>query len=365
MNRKKIVETISPFKDFSEKYVPLIDRFIKDFFDKKIKHSSLPFMKEMYAMLREYCTRDGKRVRPIVLANAYSGYRKGRDDFSEVIKLAAVIEIMHSFLLIQDDIIDKSALRRGGKAMHLLTGEKYGPRSHNSNIGSDLALIMADVLFANSIEIISNAGIRPVIKNEFLKVFSSTYEMTAWGQILDILHSLPRNFGFRKNVAMDISSLKTAHYTIYYPMLMGYILAGGSDKKESGRIGEFALPLGLAFQVRDDILGVFGRERDTGKPEDSDIIEGKITLLVHFTVNSIKGAEREKFLSLFTMVKKRKREIAFIRGMIDKSGALEKSMELHGRLVETSAARLTSLKMRSVNRDILTGIIDAIRKVDI
>lgn len=363
--KRKNINNPEPFRDFSKRFVPLVDRFMKDFFDRKKKEATHAFMKDMYSMLREYCTREGKRVRPIVLINAYAGYKKGRRDLREIIKLAAVIEVMHSFLLIQDDIIDKSVLRRGGKALHVLCGEAYGPRSHNGNIGCDIALIMADVLFANSIEVIGGARIGPGAKNEFLKMFSATYEMTAWGQILDILYSLPRDFSFRDNVALEISSLKTAHYTIYYPMVMGYALAGGTDKKVTARIRDFALPLGLAFQVRDDILGVFGREEETGKPGDSDIIEGKITLLVHFTVNSLAGPEKEKFLSVFRLNKKGRGHVKFIRGMMKTSGALEKSLELHGDLIEKSVAKLETLKMKKENRDVLTGIINAIRRIDI
>ena len=215
----------SHFRTFSGKYIPRIDAAINDFFKEKILDAELPVICEMYALLREYCSREGKRVRPMVMLLACFGYGGGKNA-DDIIPMAAVLEMMHSFLLIQDDIIDRSDLRRGGQSLHLLCGRRYGSSSHNRNIGNDVSLILADVLFAGALKIIGESNVPHRAKDRFMKIFSDTYEITAWGQILDILNSRSKKIVSPGETALQIATMKTAYYTVYYPMLMGYALAG-------------------------------------------------------------------------------------------------------------------------------------------
>ncbi|MCP4132562.1 MAG: polyprenyl synthetase family protein [bacterium] len=351
------------FRDFSDRFIPEIDTFMETFFRGKATDVEFPFMAGMYSLLDEYCSREGKRIRPLMLLATYQGYKKGRKELKEVVKLSAVIEMMHSFLLIQDDIIDKSELRRGKKSLHIISNEEYSHMTHTENIGSDIAIVLADVLFSNCLEIIAEAKMGLKVKNEFLKIFSRTYEMTAWGQVLDSLHSMPKAISVDENIPLQVSTLKTAYYTIYYPMLMGYVLAGRSSRREMDLIKNFTLPLGLAFQVRDDILGVFGKEKDIGKPSDSDIIEGKFTLLVQNTIETLKKNDREKFISTFTKQKKKKSEVKYIRTMIVESGALEKTRKKHGELLETAEECLIFLNIHDTYKAILSGVIEAVGEI--
>ncbi len=351
------------FRDFSDRYISRIDEYMEAFFRERIQSAEFPFMAEMYEDIREYCLRNGKRIRPLVLLVSYSGYKKKRKNFSEVLKLAAAIEIMHSFLLVQDDIIDKSNLRRGGKSLHILSAEKYSHLTHNPDIGSDVAIVLADVMFSNAVELICSCNIRKKEKDEFLKIFARTYEMTAWGQILDSLHSLPKNIDEKENVALQISTLKTAYYTIYYPMLMGYVLSGGRSSSEMEKIRDFSIPLGMGFQIRDDILGVFGKTDETGKPDDSDILEGKMTLLVQTAIGNLASKkEKKEFISLFTQRKKKKSDIAAIRSGLVESGALESAKGDMVKFMDDALLRLEGLSLDDAGKDILSGLVRLLRE---
>lgn len=352
----------SLFRTFSGKYIPRIDASMRGFFKEKILDAKLPVIREMYALLSEYCTRKGKRVRPLVMLLACFGYgeEKNADD---IIPIAAVLEMMHSFLLIQDDIIDRSDLRRGGQSLHLLCGRRFGGGSHNRNIGSDLALILADVLFAGALKIICESNVPHRAKDRFMKIFSDTYEITAWGQVLDILNSRSKKIVSPGETALQIATMKTAYYTVYYPMLMGYALAGKNSGRERNLIGEFSLPLGLAFQIRDDILGVFGKEKATGKPSDSDILEGKITLLVNGVLERLDRRERSLFISLFTGSKKEKKDIEKIRSIIEESGSLDAAKQQHCDLIDVSRRRLSRLSIADPFRTALGGLVDLIAKI--
>lgn len=353
------------FREFSCEYIPLIDKFIADYFDAKAGDASLPFMKEMYADIKEYCLRDGKRIRPLLLLNAYNGYKKGFTRTAEIVKLGAAVEIMHSFLLVQDDIIDRAEMRRGGEALHILLGKRYSSVTTNPLIGTDIASVLADIIFSSAIDIICGAKLRDKIKISYMQVFSRTYEKTAWGQILDSLNTMPRAIDSGSNAPMMISLMKTAWYTMVYPITMGYVLSGGNGRKELKAIEEFGVPLGVAFQIRDDILGVFGIESDTGKPNDSDIHEGKFTLLVHNAMQKLDDMELERFKSILLSQSKSEADVDYVRGIIKNSGALDETINSHRDLIAETEDMLDELSIRPYNREFLKGVIESVEDLPI
>ena len=350
----------NPFQIFCETYIPEIDLFIKEFFQNKKKAVEYQFTEDFYTYLEEFCLREGKRIRPLLLILSYLGYKRGAKNLKEIKKLASVLEIMHSMLLIQDDIIDRSLLRRGEKTIHILCQEHFSKHTNNINIGTDIALVLSDILFTNAIEIISNTKMNIRIKDEFLKIFAWTYELTAWGQILDSINSLPKKIDIQSSDPILISTLKTAHYTILSPMHLGFVLAGKKRREEVNRIKKFSVPLGLAFQIRDDILGVFGTVKETGKPSDSDILEAKYTLLVQDTLKNLNKKDKEDFTQKFTNVKKTKTDIKSIRNYIKKSGALEISTNRLSELVDFSKDNLNQLNIKKEQKIIMSGFIDLI-----
>lgn len=351
------------FRHFSGEYVPLIDAMIRGFFEQRISSCEAAYMKEMYAAISEYCLRDGKRVRPLLLLNSYRGYKRLPGGKAEIIKLATAVELMHSFLLVQDDIIDRSELRRGKKSLHVLMNDMYCARTSNSAIGTDIASVLADVIFSCAVELISSADVRPACKNSFLEVFGKTYEMTAWGQILDSLNTMPSAIDPQSDAPMQVSLMKTAYYTMVYPMVMGYVLSGGRNGREKKRIAEFGVPLGVAFQVRDDLLGVFGVEGDTGKPNDSDIKEGKFTLLIQNTVRLLGSESRDDFTACFLKKEKSAGDIEYIRNAIMESGAMDMTLDRHRELIDEAREKLGALAITGSSREVLCGVIESVEDV--
>jgi geranylgeranyl diphosphate synthase, type I len=312
------------FDRFQKSYAPRIDASIRSFFRKKRGAAHLEFMRDIYDDLQEYCLRDGKRIRPLVLLASFLGFSRGRTaPAGGVIKVGAALELMHAFLLVQDDIIDKSRTRRGGDALHVVCERRFGARSANPLVGSDVALVAGDVLFSNALQMISGAGIAGKNIGPLLEYFGNTYEYTAWGQIYDSLNSMPADLAASMDSALDIGTLKTAYYTAYYPMVMGYVLTGGREKKRLRLIRDAAIPMGLAFQLRDDILGVFGDTKKTGKSADSDIREGKMTALVTHTLRNTDDATGKEFSGLFLKREKSGSDISRIRAIMRSSGAPE------------------------------------------
>lgn len=346
--------------EYIGKYAHEIDQYIGRFFSEKIRFADSPFISDFYSLLNEYCLRTGKRIRPLLLIISYLGYTEARMGLREIIRIASTLEIMHSFLLVQDDIIDKSPSRRGKKSLHVLCHEMNSGRTANRNVGNDVALILGDILFANVLEIIGKSGISSGQKSDFIRLLSKMLEITAWGQILDIQHSLPARMNFDEEIPLQISRFKTAYYTITGPMLMGYMLSGKKIKGEENRIRSFSLPLGLAFQVRDDIIGIFGRSEETGKSSDSDIAEGKVTVLIQHTVKNMRGGELERFISIFAKEKKSKSEIRYIRSKIEKSGALGYASGMLTELAGKANRHLRSLRIDDRHKSVLVGLVERI-----
>lgn len=162
----------------------------------------------------------------------------------EILKIAAAYEIMHSAILAHDDIIDQSPTRRGQPSLY-------------KSVGMEQAITLADLGFFLAIKIISEAKFPEKAKNEALKLFSQTMVDTAIGQMLDIQKSLPalsvRQAGGRQGDPLLIMQLKTAKYTVAGPLQLGAML-GGAKEELIRELGEFGESLGVAFQIKDDIL---------------------------------------------------------------------------------------------------------------
>ncbi|RPI94898.1 MAG: polyprenyl synthetase family protein [Spirochaetales bacterium] len=348
------------FNRFAEKYSPRIDLSIEKYFAGKKKDAGHAFMAVIVNDLAEYCLRPGKRLRPLVLIAAYQGYGGNASSLGEILAIASSLELMHSFLLVQDDIIDRSSVRRGGDAFHLLMQRRFAGLTRNSGIGSDVALVAADVLFCDALQLILGAKIDGAARESFLGLFARAYERTAWGQILDIINTRPLALRTGDTAAREIGLMKTAYYTVYYPLLMGCALAGVSLARERRAIGRFALPLGHAFQVRDDILGVFGDKIEMGKSADSDIMEGKKTVLVQNAIELLDAGERKRFAKLFTKPGKTKADIARIRAVMRESGALAAAEEMHRSLIGQAVRAVPSLGINAEGMDLLRGLCAAI-----
>ena len=174
---------------------------------------------------------------------------------------------------------------------------------------------------------------------------------------------MPKKIDPESDAPMRISLMKTAYYTMVYPFMMGYVLSGEKNKSEMENIESFALPLGIAFQIRDDLLGVFGIEKDTGKPSDSDITEGKLTLLVQKTILKLGESDRNKFTGIFLNNKKSPDDFEFIRKCIKESGALDETIQRHRELINDSYSLLEELVMKKYNRDVMRGVIESVEDI--
>lgn len=344
------------FAEFSRTYVPFINEYIYTFYSDKELSAHNPDIKLAYSLLKEYCTRDGKRIRPLLLLLSYLGYGGSISNMQSLISVAASLELMHAFLLIQDDIIDGAIMRRGKPAFHNVCDSSYN--KYNKNIGSWVAIVLADVLMSNAVEMIS--GLDTPFMSAFLHEFAVIYERTALGQMLDIIWSNPEHIG-DEDIPHTIASMKTAHYTVSGPLRLGYILAGGSNNDELQKLEQAGYATGFAFQMRDDIIGIFGSEEDSGKSTSSDIEEGKYTVLVQKTLQLLQdNTVKDQFMTLFKKEQKTKQDILLIKEYIEKSGATEHVRRLISQHVNNAKEIIPQLQCDMLMKRCLIDFIESL-----
>ena len=250
-----------------------------------------PFFAGLLAEMERFIARGGKRLRPYLLYLAYIG--AGGTEETKILPIAAALEILHNFLLIHDDIIDRDLIRYGalniqGAYLERLHADLQPAKAERH--AAEIALLAGDVAHLLSSRAVLNA---PLPAELLVKVMQIIHEATlsvAGGELIDSL--LPLHLAeLEADEAriMRIYTYKTASYTFELPIRLGVLLAGGNTVATERAITDCAQPLGIAYQLSDDLLGIFGNEAQTGKPADSDILEGRETLLRHFARKNLNG----------------------------------------------------------------------------
>ncbi|WP_372412475.1 polyprenyl synthetase family protein [Streptomyces luteireticuli] len=185
--------------------------------------------------------------------------------------------MFHTFALIHDDVMDHSATRRGRPTVHRAFTDRHSDHSHAAQLGASAAVLLGDLAFTWSDELLHTAGLTPVQLCAALPVMDAMRSEAMYGQYLDLLatgHPTPD-----VDAALRKARYKTAKYTIERPLHLGAALAGARAGIRQA-LTAYALPLGEAFQLRDDLLGVYGNPDRTGKPNLDDLREGKHTVLI-------------------------------------------------------------------------------------
>lgn len=231
-----------------------------------------PALAEAIEVLRDLTMSGGKRVRAALCYWAFVGAGGSSDD-PRVVDAAAALELFQIALLIHDDVIDRSPTRRGLPTSHVRFAERHraaGWLGDPEHFGNSMAIVLGDFAYFSSLDLLSSA---PTAARE---VFGQSALEVGMGQYLDVLCTAQ----ITRNAATSrlIAQYKSGKYSIERPLHLGAALAGRTDLM--GPLSAFGLPLGEAFQLSDDLLGVFGDPAVTGKPVGDDLRQGKPSLLL-------------------------------------------------------------------------------------
>lgn len=282
-----------PLKEFKV----FFDQYLKDFVEKKrVDVQDVADPDSVYGAISYACDlvlNGGKRARPYL---AYLGFLLEKGKVSDAFfRTIVALEIFHMFALIHDDVIDKGVERHGMKTLHnFIAEEKRGLHDEPLHIGEGQAVLVGDLLFSWSLEIITSIKSEK-IRMAVTKEFFSMVEEVVIGQMLDV------DIMTRKEVSVDVirkkNRLKTSGYSFIEPMKIGALLAKGAiseDRKSFYQ--DFGGALGEAFQIQDDLLDIVGDPRKTGKDVLVDFQAGQHTYLTNelFAINDVQVQEMRK-----------------------------------------------------------------------
>jgi geranylgeranyl diphosphate synthase type I len=241
-----------------------------------------PTYGEAVGALAEFVLRGGKRIRPVFTWWGWRG--AGGDPETEpalaVLRAASALELIQAGALIHDDLMDASTTRRGHPSVHVDFACRHhaaGWQGDASRFGAAAAVLLGDVALVWADDMLRAAGLPPAAADRVTPVWEAMRTEVLGGQFLDVLGQASGDVS--PESALRISRYKTAAYTIERPLQLGAAIAGVDDTLVAA-YRRFGADLGVAFQLRDDLLGVFGDPEVTGKPAGDDLREGKRTLLV-------------------------------------------------------------------------------------
>ncbi|MEU9126426.1 polyprenyl synthetase family protein [Streptomyces sp. NPDC048506] len=230
-------------------------------------------------MLERFVSTGGKRLRPMLCVLGWRAATR-TPPTKAVVRVAAALEMFHAFCLIHDDIIDNSATRRGSPTVHRALTKRHAigrPGSLAERLGTSCALLVGDLALAWTDELLHTAGLTGQQFAAVLPVLDVMRTEVIYGQYLDVTATGLPTADLER--AVTIIHHKTAKYTMERPLHVGAALAGAPPELMR-ELSSCALPLGEAFQLRDDLLGVFGDPQITGKSRLEDLRAGKHTALV-------------------------------------------------------------------------------------
>jgi len=300
---------------------------------------------------RSLAVRGGKRLRAVLLAASYEACG-GEGGGRAVTDAGVSLELLQTYLLVHDDWMDGDDTRRGGPSVHALLRERFGSNSE----GDSAAVLAGDYGAALSLEVLAAMPFAAPRLLAAVRELARVHGDVVVGQIIDI-----RGAAKTRVEVEAMHRLKTASYTVRAPFLMGAALAGASAEVTHD-LAAAADPLGVAFQLRDDLLGSFGDPARTGKSARGDLREGKRTALIA----ELEGdREADRLLPRVLGVADAPQEEvdALLKRMVD-SGAKARVEARLTALLDESHARLARLPLSSAGKSVLLGAVSALGSRD-
>jgi geranylgeranyl diphosphate synthase, type I len=307
--------------------------------------------------VRRFVLADGKRLRPMF---CYWGWRgAGRPDTEPIVAAASALELFHAFALIHDDIMDGSTLRRGQPTVHRHFADlhsRHSWRGEPLRYGHSAALLCGDLCAAWADHMFHESGLPVDWIHRGYALFTVMRTEVIAGQYLDLVSGVGDG---SVAGALTVIRMKAARYTVTRPLQIGAALAGASPALQEA-LQDFGDPLGDAFQLRDDVLGVFGDPAVTGKPVLDDLREGKPTVMMAMARDRAARDQKDRIRTLFGRPDLDDHGAAELRAIIDATGAREGVEALIARRTTEATAALARAPLTPEARNALTTLASSV-----
>jgi len=346
------VNSQSLLKEELSKFLEIFDSYLGSYFQKKSEMAANypKLIRQFYKDLADFST-GGKKLRAFLVWLGYQigGSSRQARTINKILPIALAYELAHNFLLIHDDIIDESDRRRGKSTIHKRYEKIFG-----SHYGMSQAIVLGDIACFEAFDLVNSSEFTDSQKVACQNQLIATLLETGYGEALDIEYS------FRQATLEEIRQmieLKTAKYSFVGPLTLGVVLAEAS-RSQLETLAKFGLSVGCAFQLQDDILGVFGDEKILGKSILSDLREGKNTLLVYKARELVKGQDKKDLARLWGKKDAKMADLKKIRQIIISSGAFDWNQAQKKKLVGEAKVHIQKITEELSLRQILSQLAD-------
>jgi geranylgeranyl diphosphate synthase type I len=270
-----------------------LDRALATWLDAKREEAAAagsPETLDLIGGVGQLATEGGKRIRPALVYYTYRACGGAADE--EVLPLALATELLHTYLLIHDDIMDHAELRRGQPTAHVRFRDAHRARGFHgdaADFGRSVAILLGDLAQSWAVELAMGVSLGRGGR-ELARCFSAMCQEVIGGQYLELLVAQRR--AATEEELLRVLRLKSGRYTAERPIQLGALLAGAPAATVAG-LSRYGAAVGEAFQLQDDLLGMFGDPGTVGKPVDTDLKEGKFTFLIHHALARATPGQRE------------------------------------------------------------------------
>ena len=329
--------------------VNLVNKRLSEFFGELRVEviNEAPKAVDLATITQDYTMRGGKRLRALLALVGYwsKGWRQG--DEKVITGIMAAIELLQSYLLIHDDIMDKDMLRRGGPTVHVWFSKKCRESSWRDceHYGVSQAITAGDLLEASAVGLLASACLNTNVLKDLVLTYARGLRKVAYGQYLDVLFSQLPLSSVHEDDIMLVYKLKTSSYTVELPLHLGAIASGKYNDALLRELSAYAIPAGIAFQIRDDIIGLYGDPSITGKPSGSDVKSKKKTILVikaYELANRNDKAILEEVYNVLAEHEITSSHVEEVRRIVKESGGLNYAEDLINKYVDMANGALES-----------------------
>lgn len=341
-------------KDYIANHRPTLETTLLSYLEtKKQTYRDIPLYQKSIEKLMDTVTT-GKLVRGILLLLAYES--KCKTVSKDALTLAAAIELIHTGLLIHDDIMDNDHLRRGkptvyAQAMH--EGKIYNA-DNEKDYGVAIAICIGDLAFFMAYELIGMLS--PSAQNkQILATSAHELQKVGYAQITDVHFGRTQSEPTEDEI-ISLYRFKTARYSFSLPLKLGGMLAG-CDEITIKNLEQFGEELGIAFQIKDDELGIFGIEETVGKPVGSDIRENKKTLYRHILFQLADGRTKDQLNKIYGNTVITNKDISKIKQYMMKYNVLKTIQKVREDKSESALTILDSIIMPDKYKMIFTDLV--------
>ncbi|OGK31273.1 hypothetical protein A3I56_02430 [Candidatus Roizmanbacteria bacterium RIFCSPLOWO2_02_FULL_43_10] len=351
----KSSRTTSGFPEFAKLHRPIVEQHIIDAFLMCMSNPKTGDGYHRYQKLQAFSLK-GKLLRGVFVILAESLYKNKPSQ--QAYQLASAIEIAHSGLLVHDDIIDNDYLRRGNKtifAQYIEDGQNH-KSSRAEDFGKSMGIIAGDIGIFLASSIISNLALNAAKKSNVVNEFNVHMQGVCYGEMIDI------EFGMvptepRESKIIEMFKLKTSGYTFELPLVCGALLAD-APQQDINCLRNMAGNLGIAFQIKDDELGLFGDSSKTGKPVGADIIQNKKTLFRARLFQKASKGDMKKLQRYFGNVSLSPTQVAEICQMIRAYGILGELQIMVEKLSKDAKRAISMMSISHEGKDMLYDLVD-------